>query len=187
MQQSDKRARLVVQADVLKESLGDLFGIFFEDINHAADGGLYAEMVQNRSFEFDTIDNRNYHALYAWKKVEQGDLCAEISVNTKKPFCKKNPHYIHLKASGKAAKEEFCKKDRAQSFAGICNQGFNDGMEIKQNEDYFFTCYAHTVDGKKHQLGIFLVDADFDKEMDLSQNQKNTVLGSAVLDVDGES
>lgn len=187
MQQSDKRARLVVQADVLKESLGDLFGIFFEDINHAADGGLYAEMVQNRSFEFDTIDNRNYHALYAWKKVEQGDLCAEISVNTKEPFCKKNPHYIHLKASGKAAKEEFCKKDRAQSFAGICNQGFNDGMEIKQNEDYFFTCYAHTVDGKKHQLGIFLVDADFDKEMDLSQNQKNTVLGSAVLDVDGES
>ena len=32
--------------------IGDLFGIFLEDLNHAADGGLYAEMVQNRSFEF---------------------------------------------------------------------------------------------------------------------------------------
>ena len=38
------------------KSLGDLYGLFFEDINHAADGGLYAELVQNRSFEFDPID-----------------------------------------------------------------------------------------------------------------------------------
>lgn len=34
-------------------ALGDLFGIFFEDLNHAADGGLYAELIRNRSFEFD--------------------------------------------------------------------------------------------------------------------------------------
>ncbi len=38
----------------------DLFGIFFEDINHAADGGLYGEMVRNRAFEFDPIDNKTY-------------------------------------------------------------------------------------------------------------------------------
>ena len=46
-----------------REATGDLFGIFFEDINHAADGGLYAELIQNRAFEFDPIDNKNYHAL----------------------------------------------------------------------------------------------------------------------------
>ena len=46
-----------------REATGDLFGIFFEDINHAADGGLYAELIQNRAFEFDPIDNKKYHAL----------------------------------------------------------------------------------------------------------------------------
>ena len=46
-----------------REATGDLFGIFFEDINHAADGGLYAELVQNRAFEFDPIDNKKYHVL----------------------------------------------------------------------------------------------------------------------------
>lgn len=54
-------------------ALGDLFGIFFEDLNHAADGGLYAELVQNRSFEFDPIDRADYHALMAWEPVERGD------------------------------------------------------------------------------------------------------------------
>ncbi|MCO7127894.1 hypothetical protein NIE88_19300 [Sporolactobacillus shoreicorticis] len=38
-----------------RSSLNDLYGIFFEDLNHAADGGLYAEMVQNRSFEFEAL------------------------------------------------------------------------------------------------------------------------------------
>lgn len=40
------------------KKLGDLYGLFFEDINHAADGGLYAELVQNCSFEFCEIDSR---------------------------------------------------------------------------------------------------------------------------------
>ena len=57
----------VYENEVTKE-LGDLFGIFFEDINHAADGGLYAEMVQNRSFEFEPIDNNSYNIFTAWEK-----------------------------------------------------------------------------------------------------------------------
>lgn len=52
--------------------MGDLLGIFFEDLNHTADGGLYAELVRNRSFEFDPIDHPDYHALTAWEKVETG-------------------------------------------------------------------------------------------------------------------
>ena len=46
----------------------DFYGIFFEDINHAADGGLYGEMVRNRAFEFSPMDNPEYQALTAWKK-----------------------------------------------------------------------------------------------------------------------
>ena len=44
--------RLLIDTNGKQNELDDLFGIFFEDLNHAADGGLYAELVQNRSFEF---------------------------------------------------------------------------------------------------------------------------------------
>ena len=43
-----------------------MYGVFFEDINFAADGGLYAELVRNRSFEFLPVDNRSYTGLTAW-------------------------------------------------------------------------------------------------------------------------
>ena len=52
--------KITVYEDEVTKELKDLFGIFFEDINHAADGGLYAELVQNRSFEFAPIDNKEY-------------------------------------------------------------------------------------------------------------------------------
>mgnify|MGYP003233107598 FL=1 len=43
-----------------KASMSDFYGIFFEDINHAADGGLYGEMIRNRAFEFSPMDNPSY-------------------------------------------------------------------------------------------------------------------------------
>ena len=43
-----------------------MYGVFFEDINRAADGGLYAELVQNRSFEYSTADNGSYTPLTSW-------------------------------------------------------------------------------------------------------------------------
>ena len=58
--------RLLIDTNGKQNELDDLFGIFFEDLNHAADGGLYAELVQNRSFEFDKIDNPDYQAVMAW-------------------------------------------------------------------------------------------------------------------------
>src|SRR5262245_66582667 len=49
-----------------KHMSDDLYGIFYEDINHAADGGLYGELVQNRSFEFNSTDNGAYTGTTAW-------------------------------------------------------------------------------------------------------------------------
>src|SRR6266508_4097488 len=46
-----------------------MYGIFFEDINRAADGGLYAELVQNRSFEYDRVDNAAFTPLTSWAPV----------------------------------------------------------------------------------------------------------------------
>ena len=64
---------ITIYQDKTYKKLGDLFGLFFEDINHAADGGLYAEMVQNRSFEFCEIDCKEYNALTAWNKSVNTD------------------------------------------------------------------------------------------------------------------
>ena len=110
--------------------LGDLFGIFFEDLNHAADGGLYAELVQNRSFEFDPIDHAEYHALTAWEKIERGGGKAEITVEDSHPLNPRNLHYaaINIVSEGDGV--------------GIMNLGFNSGIPVKQGEDYLFSVYA---------------------------------------------
>ena len=50
----------------------DLFGAFFEDLNYAADGGLYAELVQNRSFEYSPTEQRDWHPLKFWELQKRG-------------------------------------------------------------------------------------------------------------------
>ena len=122
-----------------REATGDLFGIFFEDINHAADGGLYAELIQNRAFEFDPIDNKNYHALYAWmpcqldEKNGQTDAAdVSLTVLTESPYTKKNPHYLRITANSAAA--------------GVKNLGFNSGIALEGGETYHFSCYLRKID-----------------------------------------
>ncbi|MDE7308502.1 MAG: hypothetical protein K2N61_07550, partial [Lachnospiraceae bacterium] len=81
-----------IWTDNKTEDMGDMFGIFFEDLNHAADGGLYAELIQNRSFEFSPIDNRNYHFFTAWEKISEEN--AVFSIEDTNPVNQKNPHYF---------------------------------------------------------------------------------------------
>ena len=64
-----------------------MYGIFFEDINYAADGGLYGELVKNRSFEF-TPDH-----LMGWLAFGRVEICNDG------PF-ERNPHYVHLSSMG---------------------------------------------------------------------------------------
>lgn len=112
----------IYQDENIKE-LGDLYGLFFEDINHAADGGLYAELVQNRSFEFDPVDNKTYHSLTAWEK--SGEL--EWSVETEQPLNPENIHYLAL-------------RPKAGSY--IRNLGFNSGIYVEQGKKYDFSLFA---------------------------------------------
>ncbi|CAM4083346.1 carbohydrate binding domain-containing protein [Paenibacillus alkaliterrae] len=126
----NERGTLKVFTQERGAELGDLFGIFFEDLNHAADGGLYAELVQNRSFEFDPIDHSDYHALTAWGKVERGKGSAELTVEESAPFSERNKHYavIEILSEGDGV--------------GILNQGFNSGIPVKEGEAYMFSFYA---------------------------------------------
>src|SRR5438477_2886704 len=65
-------------------------GIFFEDINFAADGGLYPERVKNRSFEF-TPD-----PLMGWKKIAANGATGAIAIAADNPIHPNNPHYLRL-------------------------------------------------------------------------------------------
>ena len=113
-----------------KASMSDFYGIFFEDINHAADGGLYGEMIRNRAFEFSPMDNPSYQALTAWKRIEEGVASVSSFVSNKSPFSKRNPNYLILEIN------------KTGTRAGIKNLGYNSGIAVKENESYNFSCYA---------------------------------------------
>ena len=108
-----------------------MYGIFFEDINYAADGGLYADMVKNRSFDFP-------YALTGWTAY------GKVKVMDDGPF-ERNPHYLRLDWSGHRDK-----------YTGVENEGFF-GMGLKEGEKYIFSVWARSRGGK---LRIRLVDND---------------------------
>ncbi len=110
-----------------------MYGIFFEDINYAADGGLYAELVKNRSFEFPD------DALQGWKAF------GKVEVLSGGPF-ERNPHYVRLSDPGHPHK-----------WTGLDNEGFF-GIGVKKGQAYRFSVWARVPDGGSSSLRIELVN-----------------------------
>ena len=110
-----------------------MYGIFFEDINFAADGGLYAELVKNRSFEFPQ------DPLQGWKAF------GKVEVKEDGPF-DRCPHYVRLYDPGHPHK-----------WTGLDNEGFF-GIGVKGGETYRFTVWARVPDGGTSDLRIELVN-----------------------------
>ena len=109
-----------------------MYGIFFEDINYAADGGLYAEMVKNRSFEFP-------QHLMGWRAF------GKFEVEDDGPF-ERNPHFVRLKYSGHRDK-----------YTGLENEGFF-GIAVKKDATYRFSVWARCPEGGKSTLEVSFVD-----------------------------
>lgn len=109
-----------------------MHGLFFEDINYGADGGLYAELVQNRSFE-------HRESMFAWTPVHPAGQ-GSVAIASEAPLNSKNPHYIRVKAPVTGAK------------IGLANSGF-DGIAVKQGDKYLFSIRARgTVKGLRARL-----------------------------------
>ena len=120
-----------------------LFGIFFEDINFSADGGLYAEKVANRSFEFTELAAGDQ--LYHWNVVN--DANAEVKINdVANALNENNTNYLVL-TNGK------------NELAGIENIGFMEGMNVVQDAQYDFSVYAKALDGYTGAVTVRLVVA----------------------------
>jgi len=107
----------------------DLFGIFFEDINYAADGGLYAELIQNRSFEYQATEQSTWNSLTMWELVTRGDGKGAFIAEAADPVHPDNPHYAVLHVSQPGAG------------VGLMNAGF-DGIAIKAGERYDVSLFA---------------------------------------------
>ncbi len=103
-----------------------MWGIFFEDINFGADGGLYAEMVENRGFEFPD-------PLMGWIKIINNVAHGEVSVRAGDSFNAANPHYLRVESEGGAP-------------LGVANEGFR-GMGVKSGEAYDFSAQVRNVSG----------------------------------------
>lgn len=137
-----KFLQLVFKPDHPKVSGGkkisnELFGLFFEDINYSADGGIYAELVQNRSFEYNPTERREWHPLSFWEYINPGYSIGRLSVETKAPVHPNNPHYIVLDVEVVGNYEEF----DGEAGVGLKNPGF-DGMIIREGEIFNFSIFA---------------------------------------------
>jgi len=108
-----------------------MYGLFFEDINYAADGGLYAELVKNRSFEFP-------QNLMGWKTF------GKVSLQDDGPF-ERNPHYVRLSDVGHEHKR-----------TGLENEGFF-GIGVRKGEKYRFSVWARTAGSGSSKIYIELV------------------------------
>ena len=120
---------MVIQADQIGAQIQPtMYGLFFEDINYGADGGLYAELVKNRSFEFP-------QNLMGW--ITFGN----VKLMDDGPF-ERNPHYVRLGNSGHGHKH-----------TGLENEGFF-GIGVKEGAEYRFSVWAR---GEKQRIRVELI------------------------------
>ncbi|OEJ93427.1 alpha-L-arabinofuranosidase C-terminal domain-containing protein [Streptomyces thermolilacinus] len=109
-----------------------MYGIFFEDINRAADGGLYAELVQNRSFEYSTADNTSYTPLTSWAVRGTARVVDDAG-----RLNERNRNYLSL-AAGSA----------------VTNSGYNTGIRVEQGKQYDFSVWARAEAGTTLTVGL---------------------------------
>lgn len=127
-----------------------MYGLFFEDINYAADGGLYAELVKNRSFEFP-------QALMGWNSF------GKVEVRDDGPF-ERNPHYVRLRPA---------KHPHMQT--GLDNRGYF-GIGLKKDAEYRFSVWARIPDGgNAGKIRVELVDTKSMGESQVYTSQEVTI------------
>ena len=130
---SSAQTKITIQASQPGAQISPtMYGIFFEDINFGADGGLYSEMVKNRSFEFPD-------AMMGWSKLQRDGAEGTLSIRDDEPFITGktygepgNSHYLRIEV-----------KEPGKGF-GVTNEGFR-GMGLQKGKRYWFSVYARSL------------------------------------------
>ena len=122
---------LTVSPNQEKTISDKLIGIFFEDISYAADGGLYAELIQNRDFEYTSKDHRGWNATTAWHSNKP------IEISSEHPLHPNNPHYVIM------------------AMDTLWNEGW-DGIVVEKGKKYDFSMFVFA-GGQKQDFLVQLV------------------------------
>ncbi|HMG94011.1 MAG TPA: alpha-L-arabinofuranosidase C-terminal domain-containing protein [Chryseolinea sp.] len=142
LSQSDPAVMVVDVSKPVADVQPTMWGIFFEDINFGADGGLYAELVKNRSFEFDV-------PMMGWTEQNKG----KFSIN------RESGSMLIMNGTLKASNPRFARVTiNSDKGYGITNEGFR-GMGIKKDVSYNFSVWASQSSGDAMKMRIELVDA----------------------------
>jgi alpha-L-arabinofuranosidase len=137
---AEERASITVQVDHAGVAVAPtLHGLFFEDINYAADGGLYAELVQNRSFQHS-------QPLYSWNETARGGAQGRLTAEIDSPLNTNNTRFLRIQV------------DKAGNGFGAFSSGF-DGIALREGETYLFSAYVRQRTGEKTALRVELEDA----------------------------
>lgn len=135
-------ASITIEPNKSKPISDLLMGVFFEDINYAADGGLYAELIQNRDFEYKVSDTKyrdsTWTSTKAWS-VDENDI--GLTIESRLPIHKNNPNFAVLNVM--------------KTGSGLINEGFN-GIPVKAGEKYDVSVFAKGFGGTKRSLIIQL-------------------------------
>lgn len=130
---------IVVKVDQPKAVIQPtMWGIFFEDINLAADGGLYAELVKNRSFEF-------FKPLMGWKILKPDTTTGVLIINQSETN-PANPRFARITLG------------EGEASFGLSNEGFR-GMGIKKEMTYHFSVLARQMEGSSLKMRVELVSS----------------------------
>ncbi|MEG3615788.1 alpha-L-arabinofuranosidase C-terminal domain-containing protein [Isoptericola haloaureus] len=133
---------IAIDADAERTDMSDdLYGAFYEDINYAADGGIYAELVRNRSFEFNSSDNGSFNGLTAWSKVGGGDIAVESE--EAEWLNESNRFYLTVESDGTT---------------GVSNSSYNEGVAVEDGASYDVSVWARTAVAQ--DLTVQVVSAD---------------------------
>ena len=131
----------------------ELIGIFFEDISSSADGGLYAELLQNGSFEFSPAERDGWGPGTAWRFMRPGHSLGYLEPRMDNPMNANNPTYMRVHIERVGHYYDF----DGWTGVGLQNDGF-DGISVKAGEKYDFSIFMRNVEGQQKEVRVVLME-----------------------------
>ena len=131
----------------------ELIGIFFEDISSSADGGLFAELLQNGSFEYNPTERDGWGPGTSWRFLRPGHSLGFMETRMDNPLHPNNPTYMRLHIE---RVKEYYDYTGWKGF-GLQNDGF-EGMAVKAGAKYDFSVFLRNVEGNAKQVRVALVE-----------------------------
>ena len=123
----------------------ELIGIFFEDISSSADGGLYAELLQNGSFEYSPAERDGWGAGTAWKQIRPGHSLGTVQVRMDNPLHPNNANYMRLHTERVKEYKDY----KGWKGFGLENNGF-EGISVKGGAKYDFSVFFRNIGAAKN-------------------------------------